>query len=83
MLRKFVVTAAAPGVLGYAAFAPAPAQAAGTQLGLALNSPALETPVVEAACVHRRRWSGWRCWHSRWESRPRWHRRWRSRRWWW
>ena len=76
MLRKFVVTATMAGALGLSALAPAPAQAAGTHLGQALGSPVLETPVVDANCVHRRRSSRVRCWHDRWDSRWQWRHPW-------
>jgi hypothetical protein len=88
MLRKFVLTAASVGALGVAALASTPAQAGGPHLGAALRAPVIETPVVNAHCIHRRHSSRVRCWHDRWDSRwqwrhrwhrPFWHGRWESR----
>jgi hypothetical protein len=79
MLRKLAFAAAAATALGYAALTATPAQAAGAHIGLALTSPAIESPVVKVVCVHRFVWSGLRCWHTRRESRR--HSVWRSRRW--
>ena len=67
MLRTFALVVAAAGGLALATLAPAPSEAAGVFLGRDLGS-AVENPVQEVRCWHRRNWSRWRC-HRRWESR--------------
>ena len=67
MLRKFVLTAAAAGAIGLAAFATAPAQAA-TLATTGLIAPQIETDITQVQ-------------HWRWGSRRNWNRRiWRPRR---
>ena len=67
MLRKFVLTAAAAGAIGLAAFATAPAQA-GTLATTGLIAPQIETDVTQVQ-------------HLRWRSRNTWRpRQWRPRR---
>jgi len=63
MLRKFVLTAAAAGAIGLAAFATAPAQA-GTLATTGLIAPQIETDITQ---VQHWRWGSRR--HSRWGSR--------------
>jgi hypothetical protein len=66
MLRKLALVVAATGALAIAALAPAPSEAAGVFVGRDLG-PAVETPVEQVRCWHRRYGSGWRC-HRRWNS---------------
>jgi len=63
MLRKFVLTAAAAGAIGLAAFATAPAQAA-TLATTGLIAPQVETDITQ---VQHWRWRSRRHW--RWGSR--------------
>lgn len=73
MLRKFVLTAAAAGVIGLAAFTTAPAQA-GPLATTGLIAPQIETDVT---LVQHWRWGSRRSWRQRYQ----YHRRWESRRW--
>ena len=75
MLKKFVLTATAAGVIGFAAFTTAPAQA-GPLATTGLIAPQIETDVTQ---VQHWRWGSRRS-HWRWGSRGR-HSRWGSRRW--
>jgi hypothetical protein len=75
MLKKFVLTAAAAGAIGFAAFTTAPAQA-GPLATTGLIAPQIETDVTQ---VQHWRWGSRRS-HWRWGSRGR-HSRWGSRRW--
>jgi len=65
MLRKFVLTAAAAGAIGLAAFATAPAQA-GTLATTGLIAPQIETDITQ---VQHWRWGSRRNRHWRWGSR--------------
>jgi hypothetical protein len=76
MLRKFILTAAAAGAIGFVAFATAPAQA-GTLATTGLIAPQIETGITQVQhwrwrsrrswgprrciMVHTRGWSRWRC----------------------
>lgn len=73
MLRKFVLTAAAAGAIGFAAFTPVQAGALHSTTGL------ITTPDATVQQVQHWRW-GSRNRHWRWGSSQR-HWRWRSRRW--
>ena len=61
MLRKFVLTAAAAGAIGFVAFATAPAQA-GTLATTGLIAPQIET---DTTLVQHRRWGSRRTWRPR------------------
>ena len=66
MLRKLALVVATAGALALAALTPAPSEAAGVFLSRDLGA-AVDTPVEEVRCWHRRHSSRWRC-HRRWES---------------
>ena len=64
MLRKFVLTAAAAGAIGLAAFATVPAQA-GPLATTGLIAPQIETDITQ---VQHWRWGSRRGRHWRWGS---------------
>jgi hypothetical protein len=74
MLRKFVLTAAAAGMLGFAALVSAPAGAATINSATTILNSQIETDVTtvqhwrwgsrryrRCVWVHTRTWSRWRC----------------------
>ena len=69
MLRKFILTAAAAGAIGFAAFTPAQAGALHSTTGLIAAQPEATVQQVQhwrwgsrgCVMVHTRPWSRWRC----------------------